>query len=998
MEHFLGSLAGLALLIPMAVVLVRWSGRGDLGQLALLSALAAAFVGMIARVGWIVFVRLRSLKQIARELVDHAQRGGVSTWSADQALALFTAYELREATNLPQHSNALVRAYVEEIARQSERQAMAHAWPRLRWRRRTAYACAGVLALVTEVVLAPPLREGVSWLVLGVDRSPPPPDRQLWNTLELALEFPDHVGRPARIVSNPSGALRVPAGTRVSLRLTTSETARNLALEVGGQNLDDATERQLQKLILISAGHGERETWGAEFLVRAPGSWRLVLDEGHRPTHSSNFELEIESDLPPEVEILPLEAREKITKTTETVAIKYRAKDDFGLLRATFYVLLPTGETLERPLPAPQGREVEAAYAWNLSELPIEARSELEYWIEVRDNDPGLGSTPLLDGPGKIGLSARLRLPVDDAELTHAQNLKNLQQLRAMAVDLLAARLVGPANRKAKLKLPEQTRQRIADIRELMLAHESFLAALAQAVEILAMDSLAGPRATRTLREIHERLLPLFREDNNELAKIPFGREDEADGAKLLVIRLAKKFLSNNVKQIAQLEDEIIRIDDLVDGQFLAQIEALVARVTAGQTRLVELLAQLQSGDESVRPAIDQVQQRLNLDMRKLNEARRALSKELGQEFLNQDAFRILEARMRHLALEKRLREGDVDGALQEAKETLEKMRQLQGEVQDRLSQEGEESPLSPEERQRAELLRELTRLLEDQKRAIEEGGAVHAKWEPIAKAAKIEGTDPVGTKADEWLESLKKVNDATFGREARDALADAKDALQRLGAGNAADKGGANDGEAAAPAEDALTRYRLAAQAAAQLRASQNGIDDKDRGKALIERTTSQLDRMVEELESQLPDPRKTLDGPDQEALNEVTKRQGGLSERSSFIGKQPYAGIFPPHGRQALEDAQKAMKESQRELGEGSLEIAKFRQSHAVAKVKEAIDSLRDNPPPPPPPPSSSSDASTQAEQDRSLRQKIMDVMREGKANEKGQDVTRFYEEILR
>jgi hypothetical protein len=88
--------------------------------------------------------------------------------------------------------------------------------------------------------------------------------------------------------------------------------------------------------------------------------------------------------------------------------------------------------------------------------------------------------------------------------------------------------------------------------------------------------------------------------------------------------------------------------------------------------------------------------------------------------------------------------------------------------------------------------------------------------------------------------------------------------------------------------------------------------------------------------------------------------------------------------------------MGHSARELGGVSPREAMDGQSQAWQGLQEAIDSLRRGSPPPPA--SSSGDASTETERDRSLRDALMDAMREGAPEGFHEPVKRYYEELLR
>jgi DNA repair exonuclease SbcCD ATPase subunit len=313
-----------------------------------------------------------------------------------------------------------------------------------------------------------------------------------------------------------------------------------------------------------------------------------------------------------------------------------------------------------------------------------------------------------------------MRLLLRDEAREHADNLESLAALRDAAVDLLARRMLadapGPADHvrtdsdpdlddPAVDELPpgdSAAVRTLARARGLLAASEQLLAAIGAAIDALSVDNLTPARDVATLTAIHRRLMDLHRREAELHTEVPQGAELTRSLAGPLA-RLA----GMNRQQTAQLEDEIIRLDDLVDDQVVAQIEQLVARLQASQQKLIDLLEKLKAGDESVRGEIDQLQQRIREDLRRLAEARSKLDKEVGQEFLNLDAFDAMEAKMRQQDVSEQLRQGDVDGALQQARGALDELRTLRDSVQQRIGDNARAAEgMTPQERARMELMR----------------------------------------------------------------------------------------------------------------------------------------------------------------------------------------------------------------------------------------------------------------------------------------------------
>lgn len=988
--------------------LVAWSLRGDLGVLGLLVVALA--------VGSLTALRLRALAARTRSPLAVARaisraRGALRSHASpaererDAGLRheLLGATELWQASELgrpdEQRSPELAAAYVRRIGAATLDLDPDLALPRpRRWPRILALVLsAGALA---GLAVSAPGQRGFGLLFAAEDGRPPPPPRPVWSALELELDYPEHTRRPDRRVPNPSGALRVPAGTRITVDMDIAEPAEaaRLVLIHDAVELAEAPEPEVHELEAVGGEDSRR--WRGSFTVRGAGVWVVaLLDDAGDPDdpgalavaerRSKPMRVELEPDAPPEVELLPLPESQREANETDRIDLRFSARDDFGVVEAELvYEIGPIGDRKRLRLPAgeaPGGaaRSWRHRYSWDLSAIPLEDRGEVSYWIEVRDNDPGLGLVGLDDGPGKVSASARQQLLVHDEEAEHAENIRNLQEIRDAAVDLLAARLTTEAfeGLGEEIWLPRKL-ERARDIRD---ASAALLTMIAGAVDDLAMDTMVGERELMTLAGIHERLLELHRKEAELHEDVPPGAEfeDSAEVAKLL-----RKLGKHNEKQRAQLEDEIIRLDDLVDEQIIERIEALVARLQVSQQKLVEKLEQLAAGDESVRPEIEQLEQRIREDLRKVQEARAALRKEVGDEWMNLDAFKAMEARMQSQALLEQLRRGDVDGALEQAREGLEAIRNMREQVQKNAA-EPDAPQLSEEERQRMKMLRELSRLQDEQTGLRSETRRLREKWRESVgqQQADERATKRAKQQAEELREELEDINDARLSREGRKAWEDAREALEKLEAAKQ-DKAGQSR---------QLELFEAARDAAEALERAKAGSKASEAEGESIRKLAKQAERLRRELREPLPDPDDVLDPDSARRLRELGERQQTLRERSDRLLEDPAAEILPDEGREGMRGADQGMRQAHDALDGAALDGALRGEERAWQGLQRAIDSLRESSPPPPPQ-SSAGDASTEAERDRSLRDQVVEAMREGDREGFDEDTKRYYEELLR
>lgn len=987
----------------LAALLAGWTQRGDLAAWGWGVAMGGGVAGLV------LSAMLRGRRALGTDLrtaraIAHMRGPLCAAPSAERRREhellrheILGATELAEALSegTVTGSTRLASNYVAEVAHRlcADDIDPRRALPGPRWRSRLV----AILGLMAASVMATqgPLVDGFGLLVAAVDARPPTPPEPVWSAMRLRLEYPAHTKRPVREVPNPSGALRVPAGTVVNVDLDARQPAEGGRLVIN-YDADELSTAPPPEVVPLTSDDETSLHWTGSFTARSTGTWTVVLldDEDDELDDSSRrsaaLPLQEEPDRAPEIEVMPLPAGQQEVRETDRVEVRLLARDDFGLRSATLVYQLPDGESHRLPLPTPAGaRRWRTRHDWDISQIPVTERSEVLYWVEVRDNDPGLGLSPLPDPPGKLSRSATQRLLVRDDEAEHATNIVKLRDIRDLAVDLLAARMTtrafprpvpagsGPA------PTPPSDPVRAALTRDLLHQGGQLLARLAEAIDALSMDTLARERDVATLTEIHGRLAALHGAELELHAKMPPSSEvSDPEGTAAVLEQLH----GHNGEEIEQLEDEIIRLDDLVDGQIMERLEGLVARLEATQRKLVELLEQLRAGDESVRAQIEQLEQRRRDDLRRIAEARAMLRKELDDEFMNLDAFSVLERMQQDEQLSELLRRGDVEQALEQARGQLGEVQGLRDEVQQRLGEADDAAQLSPEERARMKLLRELSKLQDEQTSVRSQTRRLHEHWrEEVGRQQADEAQrEDAKAEADALREALDEINDARLGREGRRGLEDAKDALERLRK--------LGEQEQASTLELA----EAAEEAAQALERATAGSEAGEREGKQVRRAKDRADRLGRRLGDALPDPGSVLPAEELEQLEQLRERQGGLRRQARELLDDPIADQLPTPGRKAMRRADRGMERSADDLRRRRPGDAVGPESQAWQGLQDAIDSLRRGSPPPPP--AASGDASTEAERDRSLRDALMEAMREDPPAGYDEPVQRYYEELLR
>ncbi len=975
------SIDALLSLWAIATVAVGVSALSQRGDLARLGALLASGLSWAA---WSA-VRLaaarraygpagpKGLVATARTLVRRGRPRTPAGTPLPRALReeVLGAIELR--LSAPEEARALAAAYGGRVAAQLRRLGVRPAdllpafdpLPRAR--------AAGLLVALWAVgATIPAARQGALWTLHGLDARPPAPAEPPWRRLAVTLDYPAHTHRGRRTLENPTAAFRAPAGTVVSLAFEPRLPAEGGALVAAHESPEGVSDAATETVEL--AWRDGRLS--GSFTLRGDGEATVLLfdEDGAVAARSDPIPFRLAPDAPPEVSLERAAGAGGATvRDDQTYPVVFHARDDYGIARADLVYELGDGSVHRIPIPLSRegARELTETFEWDLSTVPVRERTEVSYYVEVRDNDPGLALVPLPDPPGKVARTPRAKLVVDDDDAEHARNVADLSRIRDAAVDVLAAR-IEIATQGRTLEPPVA----LARLRAAFSAEEQLLVALATLLDAYAVDTLADRRRGDELAGIHERLHEAHERGRRLHESIPAGEPIDPQAA----ARALPGLWAHDRTLVRVLEDEIIRLDDLLDAEILERIETLLARLRATQRKIVDLLEQLAAGDASVEPLLDSLLRRRREDLARLAEARAMLGREIDDEFLNEDALELL----RRLEQEAG---GTPESRLERARRQLEELSGMHEAVQDRLGKgDGPTSALSEADRARMALLRELSRI-EDRT----EAGAA-ALREVRRRYRNAAAMPPLARKDRNALErlaratvrSLDRIDDTQLGRRGRAALAQAKELADRL-AGLAGDPQAnvAEAFDATRALRDALEKARLG---------SADGSEPAKRLDAARRRAA----RVAGQLGEQMPPIESVLDETQRAELPETAKTLDGAAAKIRELLGSRDTDPLPEAGRTALETAMRHLEAAGSASRRARPDEGIDRAGRAARAVREAIDSLRRRGRPPPA--GARGEASTAAERDRSLRDLVIEALRGHDRESLDDAVERYYEELLR
>lgn len=285
------------------------------------------------------------------------------------------------------------------------------------------------------------------------------------------------------------------------------------------------------------------------------------------------------------------------------------------------------------------------------------------------------------------------------------------------------------------------------------------------------------------------------------------------------------------------------------------------------------------------------------------------------------------------------------------------------------------------------ELMREISRIQDEETGLRGESRALHEQWRKQAQSRPLdEATAQQAAKqAAAMNKALEAINDARLSRDGRRALEDAREQLQRVAA------------EAQTDPPKALAAAEAARSAAQAIERAVAGSGDDSQERRQLAPLRERSEGLRKLLEGKLPAPDEGLDDAARARFSELAQKQQALRGRAGQVLEGPNARYLPDPGKQALRGAMSEMASSSSALDERRGGPAVERQTGALGGLQRALDSLRESSSAPQTAPSPE-EVSTETERDRSLRDELMEAMKERAPEGFRGSVERYYEELLR
>ena len=819
--------------------------------------------------------------------------------------------------------------------------------------------------------------------------------------LELLYQYPAYTGLAPRTVTS-TGDLAGPKGTVVQLRTRADRTVNGAELVLGGG-----------AVVPLRVEHG-RDLSGS-LVLQATGTYAIVFTgrNGREMARGPEFPLTVDPDAPPQVSVL-LPGSELEVDPEQEVLLRWEASDDYGLSDVALVWTGPDGQSHRQKLAHDDGRKSSGQYRWPLSALKLAAGDRVTYAIEALDNDA-------VDGPQK-GTSRQQTLVVYSAAEHRREALRRAAELWERLLAHLATRMEGP-DRDGRKSEDKVRAQEPVDTSGLALAGDIVSTgralarerdrneALVAALEHVGRDVAARVRATADSRKLWLRLA---------------GRRTELDMDGRLS-RVAQE-------EISALEKDALYLESLLDQQRLEELRELAAQMAREQRELAKLIEQFQSTrdpglQEKILRQVSALRKRVEELARRMAE----LQKSIRDEHYNLEALREM-AHQQDMQgglddIEKLLKEGKTEEALQRLQQLQAQMSELQKRLDDDAESMG--SRINPElvkryrefsealkstteeQRQLAEQTRQVRdRYREQMRQRMKQAAAglketLQKKAEQVAQDYQRVGPNDLSPRADlpleqakselENLKSALKSEDFDLAAEAAQRAVRQSEELSRAGEQQRAlDEAYQNPPDVREKSRKLAQRLEKDAETVRDIRkkldqlfpplSSQLGQADRQKlqelsqGQRKLGQRAQDLQQKMRQLEQMAP----LFGEQGEEALQQISDRMAGATER--LEGKDPQRG----YGEQkaaldSLEQLQQSMQQSQRGGGKGGLPLpllagGEQEGGNELSRQKVEVPDADPNGAP------------------REFRKDLLDAMKQGTPERYRDQVKQYYEELVK
>ncbi len=557
-----------------------------------------------------------------------------------------SAFELNEAVkagdNTHGTSETLALAHIGNVAGKLESIDLKTLFP-IRKLRRYALPVAGA-AVITAAALFIAPREFTDY-IFSPEFTPSSggPSLRLAD-IEISLTYPEYSKIPPRTIKNSTGDIEALKGTRV--RFTAKPLGR-----FGGGKL--STENGASYPVILKDGKIT-----AEFQVLGNGSYLITDENGGLKTRQ--YKITSSEDKKPEITISSPQGSEIVEDSGGRIEINYDARDDYGLteFRLTWEgdggksgKLI--GKAKESPL------SYNGKYTLDTGGLDPAGGDTLKLRVEAIDNDSVSGH--------KAGVSNAITVRLKDASKMHRDVMSQAERLMEEMLGVLGDEIdISGGAKKSSLtgkNAPDadETAGTLGSVnieemletqRKLTGSIESASVTLKKTLESMKEDNRSDYTYFAGLANMDVRIDELLGERRSIFEN--FASIDVPRAGRLMQ------------REIAEFEEDILFLDSMIKGEKLRDSLLSAKELMKEYAELSEMMKKLgETGDEALKAEIEKKLAELNKLMSELARKMSAMSGDIQEGFLNQDAFKSIDMEKQLDEISKLMKEGNIEKAMQ---------------------------------------------------------------------------------------------------------------------------------------------------------------------------------------------------------------------------------------------------------------------------------------------------------------------------------------------
>jgi len=540
--------------------------------------------------------------------------------------------------------------------------------------------------------------------------------------------------------------------------------------------------------------------------------------------------------------------------------------------------------------------------------------------------------------------------------------------------------------------------ERVAAIAAVHEAEEAHLALLGRLLDEDRREAVLGKTLRAALSGIADRLEHLLREEAQALAALK-GKSGTSGRARLEAA---------SAKQVAELETDVLKLDDLIGRERLEDLASLGKELTEAHQRLEDLLERYKkTKDEGLRRQLAREARDLRARLADLAQKIAAVKarNDVPEEWRNLPDMKGLQDQARKLDdMIERGDDADLEKALSQLGDELRGMRKMLDQNLDGFGAER----FPQENRVVADLMKKIGDIEGDERALQKETQAISEKQEAEVERRLKGQMDDFIKREGEKIDRLKQKLAGVPTGDPESALAEEIDRarestkqLRRL----LAERDLAEAKGEAERAESSLERAGEHLDELAEARrARHGGAEEHDKRADAVGDARGMAQEIADDLGKLMPKPSETMTPADREAARAQADKQAAIGKRTDELGEEAARRLGKMPGMEKAEGELKGAGARMREAGES---LKRDESKPAATAERDAADrlaKLRD---------SMQERSMGGAEQHRdpvripgadessaprAWRQELLDAMKE-KAPERYRDeVRRYYEELVK